>query len=80
MCDNCNQSIIPCGPGKLSIRSLVGLLRVFHASTEGYINQEQTGLVCVHVRVMADQVLCVWKPVVHRQLHVVVCPVSGWVS
>ena len=42
LCDNCNQSIIPCGPGKLSISSYVGPTRVFHTSTEGYINQGHT--------------------------------------
>ena len=54
-----------CGPGKMSIRSLIGPMRVLHAPTEEYINWEHTKVahvVCCHVRLVADQVVCVRKP------------------
>ena len=37
ICDDGNQSMIPCSADEMSIKSL----------TEGYIDQEHTGLVCV---------------------------------
>ena len=49
--DNCNQSILPCDPDEVSIKTKTGPMRVFQAFTEGYINWEHTGLI-MH---------CIWK-------------------
>ena len=46
-CDNCNQSIIPCGPDEVSKQFQAGPIRVLWIFTEGYINQEHTGFVCI---------------------------------
>ena len=39
LCDNYNQSVIPCGPDVVSIKSWTGPMRVFCSFAKGYINQ-----------------------------------------
>ena len=62
-CDYCNQSIKPCGSGKLWIRSLIEPMKMSYAPTEGCINKEHSRLVwsVFIVRLVPDQAECVWK-------------------
>ena len=42
LCDNYNQSIMPCVPDEVSIKSWTGPMRMFHTFTKEYINCKHT--------------------------------------
>ena len=50
LCGNFSQCILLYGPDKVSIKCQTGPMTVFYTFTEGYINQEHTGLLCTMFR------------------------------
>ena len=82
--DNCNQSIMPCGPDEVSIKSETGPVRVFHAFTKAYTNQKHTELFVVMFGNLVSSwigCVCEQRNKVHGQpLEVAVLSVDGSLS
>ena len=54
LCDNCNKSVLPCGPDEVSAKSQTGPMRVFHTFNEGYIKWEHKCWQLHHVKKLSS--------------------------